>query len=125
MCCANVFILSGVKNLREDPKIKRMVWLTFTNLKEERALEIRSSILIQNFFQTDHTAALGWFSTIESQQLGLSLQIPKHCTFTPLLGKPSYLFIGYLKDHNPKMSNLAYSENLYLGKKESCYFGKQ
>lgn len=67
--CANIFILSGGKNLREDPiiKIKRMIWLAFTNLKGERALEIRSSILSQNSCQPDYTAAQGWFSTIESQ----------------------------------------------------------
>lgn len=105
-----------------------MVWLTFTNLKRERALEIRSSILSQNSFQPDHTAAQGWFFTIESQQLGLYLQIPKHCTSTPLLGKPSYLFIGCLKYHNSKMSNLVYSENLYLGRhlqerKKAATFG--
>lgn len=94
-----------------------MVQLECTNIKKGRVLEIRPIILGQTYFQLVYTAALGWFSMINGLSSEDFLHVVSNLHLHAALGQgPSWLFIRCLKDHNPTMSSLAYSENLYVGR---------
>ena len=119
--CSDIFSVSRSKLQPQGRSIvkdqERMVQLECTNIKKGRVLEIRPRILGQTSFQLHDTVAPGWFSMIDRVSSQDFLHMVSHLyLYTAPGNEPSGLFIGCLEDHSPKMSNPAYSENLYLGR---------